>query len=522
MTGAVVALVLAAAGGSAYALSGSASARYRIAVAAIGDVTQTVLASGTVEPAEQADLAFPVAGTVATVSVHAGEAVRAGATLAALDPALFEDAVAADEASLAAAQDRLAAAEAAASATASATPTGGVAADQQAVAAAEQALAGAEEALVTAEVRLDLADGASAPATGVHAATATGSAGTAERATTPPAAGSLEASVASAETALDAAENRLASAEVALADAEARASAQGSGPATAVGASAQAAVASDQPAVVDARAELAQAQADLAGATLTAPFTGTVESVTLSPGETVAAGGSSVAGAATATPVSTAAAVPAGSTKRTAVSGLANGGSSGAEIVLAGGGGDVVDASVPAQSISEVKVGDEVEIQAESATATAYGTVSALSTVATVNAGLATFPVVVSVTGNPPGLYPGVSANLEIVVLDERGVLTVPTAAVHTRGSRSFVYELVAGREVAHAVAVEAIGSALTQIASGLSPGDEVVLARLTGAASAAPTATGASRRALLGGGAGGGRRRLLGRGPGGGGFGGG
>ena len=45
---------------------------------------------GAVEPVDRAAVAFPVAGTVATVDVAVGDAVTTGQTLASLDPASLE------------------------------------------------------------------------------------------------------------------------------------------------------------------------------------------------------------------------------------------------------------------------------------------------------------------------------------------------------------------------------------------------------------------------------------------------
>jgi hypothetical protein len=98
-------------------------------------------------------------------------------------------------------------------------------------------------------------------------------------------------------------------------------------------------------------------------------------------------------------------------------------------------------------------------------------------------------------------------------------VLTVPSSAVHTLGTASFVYELGQGKEVEHTVTLGAVGTTLTQITSGLKSGDKVVLANL---AAKIPTA-GTSTSPFGGGLGGGGAFRITGGGGlGGGGFGGG
>lgn len=71
-------------GYAAYAASAD-STSYRTASATIGDVEQTLDLSGSVEPASRADLAFATSGTVDTITVAAGDAVRAGTVLGTLD-----------------------------------------------------------------------------------------------------------------------------------------------------------------------------------------------------------------------------------------------------------------------------------------------------------------------------------------------------------------------------------------------------------------------------------------------------
>jgi multidrug efflux pump subunit AcrA (membrane-fusion protein) len=124
-----------------------------------------------------------------------------------------------------------------------------------------------------------------------------------------------------------------------------------------------------------------------------------------------------------------------------------------------------------------------------------YGTVSSIGIVASVSSGVASFPVVIGVTGTPSGLYSGMSADASIIVLEHSDVLTVPSSAVHTLGTESFVYELKGGKEVEHTVGIGAVGTTLTQITSGLKSGQEVVLANLS-----IPLSTGTSSTGGLGG----------------------
>src|SRR5262245_35425178 len=83
----VAAIALVAAGTRASGLVGDdGGAGLRTANAATRNVSATLDAVGTVEPVTQAAVAFPVAGTVATVDVPVGAKVARGQTLATLDP----------------------------------------------------------------------------------------------------------------------------------------------------------------------------------------------------------------------------------------------------------------------------------------------------------------------------------------------------------------------------------------------------------------------------------------------------
>src|ERR1700712_1718873 len=81
-------------GGIAFASSGSKAAAYRTAIAGLGSVDQTTTAAGTVAYVKKATAAFPTAGTVSTVGVEVGQVVRAGQTIATLDPTDLAAAVA--------------------------------------------------------------------------------------------------------------------------------------------------------------------------------------------------------------------------------------------------------------------------------------------------------------------------------------------------------------------------------------------------------------------------------------------
>ena len=104
---------------------------------------------------------------------------------------------------------------------------------------------------------------------------------------------------------------------------------------------------------------------------------------------------------------------------------------------------------------------------------------SSFSIYGSTSSGVTSFPVTILVTGSSSGLYPGASADVELVIRQVNNVLVVPTSAVHTAGTSSYVDILKKGKEVQQTVTVGATGEPYDQILSGLKSGQEVVIASL-------------------------------------------
>jgi hypothetical protein len=83
--------------------------------------------------------------------------------------------------------------------------------------------------------------------------------------------------------------------------------------------------------------------------------------------------------------------------------------------------------------------------------------------------------VVVAVTGSPSGLHAGATATVSIIYRQLSNVLTVPTLAVRTDASGSYVYVSASGKQTKRAIKVGASSGGLTQVMSGLSAGEQVV-----------------------------------------------
>lgn len=320
---------------------------------------------------------------------------------------------------------------------------------------------------------------------------------------------SLSATVAEAQASLSSDQSRL------------------SGDQTAGASSAQ--VSADQAAVTAAQNQVTDAQNALNEATLTSPIAGTVASVSLTVGQQVSGGSSSGGGSSGASTGGGsggggggAGSGGAGGGSGSAGSGSSSSSSSSAQVVVISNGSYVVNATVDDTEVGQVKIGDQAIIVPDGGTAQAYGTVTSVALLASSSSSVPSYPVTIGVTGSPSGLYPGASATVAIIVKQLSNVLAVPTTALHFANGKTVVYRMVSGKQVTTTVTTGATANGQTQILSGLSDGDQVVVpGTQRGAGAGGSGTTGRTGRGGFGGGAGG-LGGSGGFGGGGGGFGGG
>lgn len=507
------AVALVAVGGVGYASTRGPDERYRTATAEEASVAQTVTGTGTVASAARADVAFQVAGTVATVDVAVGDTVAAGDVLAALDPASLQEALEQAESALADAEqeleDDLESQTAASTATTATTSTGTTGAgttpgvttetpsgsESPAATAAVAAVTRAQQELLAqaeaasaalAIARTSLAAGrtscgepvdptppGSTPTPTPSPTTEPATEPATDPATDPEALAAcraaLDQALADQETvetaqarlgelarALDAA---VSGAQRALASAGSASSGgtgstgTSTGTQTSTGApsgtpgSAEAATAeellADQAEIELARARVAVAQAELSMAALTSPITGRVGAIALAPGDQV--------GAASDTAV----------------------------VTVLGDGGHVVELTVGLAVVDTVEAGQPAEVTVASTDEVLAGTVGSVGVLDVSDSGDPEYTAVVTLDPTDAPLFDGAAAQVRITVGTGDATLTVPTSAVRTTGGLTTVAVLSDADAVEVEVEVGAVGAERTEILSGLSAGDVVVLADL-------------------------------------------
>ncbi|HEX7535465.1 MAG TPA: biotin/lipoyl-binding protein, partial [Dermatophilaceae bacterium] len=234
----------------------------------------------------------------------------------------------------------------------------------------------------------------------------------------------------------------------------------------------------DQAAVTTAEAALSRAQTDLASATLKSSISGTVGSVGLVKGAT----------------------------------------SQGRSVVIVGAGAVEVTVEVPLASIGTVRVGQKANVTPQGATSAAPGSVTSISllpststspSTSTTNTGSGTgqgatttssptYPVVVLVPDALPALASGSRADVSLLIGTVSKVLTVPNSALTPLAKgQAMALTLKNGVATRALVRTGYAGTLTTQVTSGLTAGQPVVLADLS---TALPTNTTSSRRLGVGG----------------------
>jgi multidrug efflux pump subunit AcrA (membrane-fusion protein) len=279
-------------------------------------------------------------------------------------------------------------------------------------------------------------------------------------------------------------------------------------------------LASDSASVASAESQLSQAQDNLDSGVLRATMRGTIASVDLEVGDTVSGSSSSSSSGSSSGSTSGQGQASTGqgsSSSQGSTTSTASTTSTTSQVVVVSPRLFTVSAAVAADDVASVKKGMQATVTPSGGTAV-YGTVTTVGLVAeTSSSGSATFPVTVTLTGPQKSLYAGTTATVAIITKQQTGVLTVPTASLHTSGSTTYVTKVVGSKNVRQTVTLGSTYGVTTVVTSGLRSGDKVVVITLR-----TPTGSTTRTRTGTGGGFTGGGNGPPAGGFGGGGFGGG
>ncbi len=514
LIGAVVLVVVLGGGAAAWAEVGNGTAGYRLGTVTRADVATSMTVVGNVDPVSDAAASFQVAGQVATMTVTPGQQVTAGQSLGTLQTTALSETVSSDESTLDADQAKLVEDEenesSAASATKTPSPTASSGAKtssptpssttttttpptrassgQNTTVTKDQTVLTQDESTLATDQNKEGADLAQAQSDCTSANTGT-PAGQATCEAALQTVSSDEQQVSKDQTTVSKDETALGQALAAESagtttgssgsgdgdgapsgpalTADITGAGSGSGNATSADTDTPEQIASDQADIDSADADLTDAQQSLKEATLTSPISGTVVSVGIDVGDTVSADSSTE------------------------------------NITIIGTKSYEVQATLDSAQVPSVKVGQSSSVEVDGVDGAVVGTVSQVGPVQSSDSGY-TYPVVVALPSSTSGLFTGSTANVDISTGSVSHVVAVPTSAVETVGTRSFVLELDKGALTRTDIKIGMVGGTYTQVLSGLTPGQSVVLADY---AEPVPSSTNTNTNSLgnvLGGGGGG------------------
>jgi HlyD family secretion protein len=538
----VVLIVVLGGGVAAWAEASGGSTGYRTASVTRADIGTTLTVVGNVDPVSDAAPSFQVGGQVTSVAVTPGQRVTAGETLGTLSTTALSETVSSDESTLNADEAKLAEDEANQSSAASSSSPGstsntgksgnstpgstttttspshagsGGTSGQNATVTADQTALTQDEATLSTDQQKQAADltQAQTDCTTANTSTPTGQA-TCETAletvqADEQAVSQDEATVSKDETALGKALAALSSGGSPSSSPGGTGGTGNSGSGTQSGHALDAAtssagntgntgsgsggvgagagssgaspsgsgstsqntdtpqqIASDQADIDTAQAQLTSAEQSLKEATLTSPINGTVVSVGITVGDTVSAGSSTEI------------------------------------ITIIGTNAYEVQGTLDSSQVPSIKVGQSASVEVDGANGAMDGTVSQVGPVQSSN-GSYSYPVIVALPSSANTMFSGSSANITITTGSVSNVVAVPTSAVQSLNTRTYVLELDKGELTRKVIKVGMIGNEYTQVLSGLSPGQSVVLADYSEAVPS--TSTNTTRFGGLGGLGGGG-----------------
>jgi len=146
-----------------------------------------------------------------------------------------------------------------------------------------------------------------------------------------------------------------------------------------------------------------------------------------------------------------------------------------------GAGAKSVSTTVGIANVGLIKVGQTAHVTVDGVTTPISGRVTYIGFLNTdgTSGTSTTYPVTI-VLDTDLTLYDGAGAGVVIDVGTARNVLTVPVSALHGTGRTTTVSMLSNGKVVSRAVTVGATGTDRVEIKSGLSAGEQVVLAEIS------------------------------------------
>lgn len=456
----------------------------QVVLAQRGVVQSTVSGTGNVEAGTDVSVSFQVSGTLADVFVKVGDHVSQGQLLATLDPTSAQLSVAQAEKTLTAAKDQL---KAARQTSTSSTTTG----------ASLQTNGGGSAEFVSETVR-------HVPST----TTATTTTTTRTQGTPrprPKRRTSGKTTVPQTTTTTTTPASTQAAPQGTTTTAAGSSSASGTtSPSTKA-----ANIATAQASVYSAEANLRSAETSVSNTKLYAPTSGTIVSLsTLQPGDQVSGGSSSNAAAGSSSGGSSSGSSGTGTTAgslggSSSSSSSSSGSSSSAFAEIVNTDTMTMTVALSESDVTKVRVGQPATITLDALSGVELGAhVSQIATVGTTSSSVVSYSATLTLDQLDRRVKAGMSASASVIT-GQAGGVTVPNSAISGSGTLATVPLMRGSKTVQQQVVVGLKGDSRTQIVSGLTAGDQLVVTTTLPSLGSGSSASSGGSNGTLGGGRG-------------------
>ena len=218
-------------------------------------------------------------------------------------------------------------------------------------------------------------------------------------------------------------------------------------------------IASAKAQVLNAQASVDTAQQNLNNTTLVSPMDGQVNSITGVVGETASPGGG-------ATPEAPGSQAP-----------LPTSAASNAFMVIGNVSGLEVVVPFAESDASRVAFNQDAQVTFDAVpNLTISGHVIAVASAATVSSGVVNYYATINLNQADPSLKQGMTANATVTVSKATNALTVPNLAVTHTAGQAFVLVYAGGQQVQTPIDTGVVGDQFTEVTGGLNDGEQIVI----------------------------------------------
>lgn len=131
--------------------------------------------------------------------------------------------------------------------------------------------------------------------------------------------------------------------------------------------------------------------------------------------------------------------------------------------------------------VTKVKIGQKATITIDSLPDKTFtGKVVTVDHIGTTSNNVVSYPALIQLDTESSEIIPNMAANASIIIETKNNVLLIPSTAIQTQGGQPFVKVLKNGKEQQIPVEVGIQNETQTEIVSGLSEGDEVIIGTTT------------------------------------------